>query len=304
LGAGRRRQRFCFRRLGQDSYAFADYGAQNADSVLNFDSNWDSIQLDAGGFANIGATGRFAGGDVPLYAAAGANRRHDTDDRIVYNTSTGQLFYDPDGDGTGAAQLIATFQGAPGMAAGDINVFGSTATPSPTPSPTPTPTPRQLRTPTPTPTPTGSQNISGTSGNDTLIGRRGHDTIFGNSGNDWIEGRGGNDWYQAARARTATCSASSARRTPNSVANFDTNWDSLRFDSAAFTAAGAAGRFAAGDGALLCSGGRRRRPRCRRPLRLQHLTGQLYYDADGSGAGDPQLVPRSRRSAVAANDSG
>src|SRR6266446_1812719 len=49
---------------GQDSIVFREYGAANADTVLNFASDWDKIQLDGAAFANIGATGRFAAGDV------------------------------------------------------------------------------------------------------------------------------------------------------------------------------------------------------------------------------------------------
>src|SRR2546421_9757774 len=79
---------------GQDSIVFREFGAANADMVDSFASDWDKIQLDAGAFANIGATGRFAGGDVRFYSAAGATGGNDADDRIVYNTSTGQLFYD------------------------------------------------------------------------------------------------------------------------------------------------------------------------------------------------------------------
>src|SRR5438067_3557699 len=137
---------------GQDSYVFREFGAANADTVDSYGADWDRIQLDAGAFSNIGAAGRFSDGDVRFYAAAGATSGHDADDRIVYNTSTGQLYYDADGVGGADAQLIATFQGNPGVAAGDINVFG---TPSPTPTPTPTPTPGV---------------INGTDGNDSLVG--------------------------------------------------------------------------------------------------------------------------------------
>src|SRR3954466_12068285 len=140
---------------GQDIILFREFGAANADSV-SYDANWDRIQLDAAAFANIGASGRFAAGDLRFYAAPGATAGHDADDRIVYNTSTGQLFYDADGSGPGASQLIATFQGAPSIAASDVNVFG---TPSPTPTPTPSPTP-------------GS--INGTEGDDSLVGTSGN----------------------------------------------------------------------------------------------------------------------------------
>ena len=124
---------------GQDSIVFREFGAMNADAVFNFAGGWDDIQLDAAGFASIGAAGQFTAGDVRFYAAPGATSGHDADDRIIYDTSAGKRYYDVDGSGPGAAQLIASFDGAPSIAATDINVFG---TPSPTPTPTPTPTTR------------------------------------------------------------------------------------------------------------------------------------------------------------------
>src|SRR5438094_8015505 len=129
---------------GQDQYVWHEYGAANADTVLNFDTGWDSIQLDAAAFTQIGAAGRFATNDVRCYAAAGANAGHDADDRIVYNTSTGQLWYDADGNGPGAAQLIATLPVGATVVATDINVFGTAA-------------------------PSGNV-INGTSGDDSIVG--------------------------------------------------------------------------------------------------------------------------------------
>src|SRR5258706_4340602 len=76
---------------GQDSIVFREFGAANADAVDSFASNWDNIQLDAGAFANIGATGRFSGGDVRFYAAAGATGGHDEDDSIVLNQRSAPL---------------------------------------------------------------------------------------------------------------------------------------------------------------------------------------------------------------------
>src|SRR6267154_3056516 len=140
---------------GTDSFVFREAGAANADVVTDFASNWDDIRLDAAGFAAIGAVGRFAAGDVRFFAAAGATGGHDADYRIVSNSPTGQLFYDPDGNGAAPAQLIATLNSAP--IASDIWVFG-TATPPPPPS--------------------GSV-INGTPGNDSLVGGPGNDTING-----------------------------------------------------------------------------------------------------------------------------
>ena len=42
---------------------------------------------------------------------------------MTYNTGSGQLYYDADGSGAGAAQLVATLQGAPGVAPTDIWVI-------------------------------------------------------------------------------------------------------------------------------------------------------------------------------------
>src|SRR5882762_4651797 len=62
---------------GQDSYAFREFGAANADTVANFATGWDNIQLDIAAFGNIGATGRFAAGDARFYSAPGATSGHD-----------------------------------------------------------------------------------------------------------------------------------------------------------------------------------------------------------------------------------
>jgi len=67
--------------------------------------------------------GNFAAGDGRFWAAAGATAGHDANDRVVYNTSTGSLYYDADGSGSGAAQLVAMVSGAPAVAATDIVVI-------------------------------------------------------------------------------------------------------------------------------------------------------------------------------------
>jgi Ca2+-binding RTX toxin-like protein len=107
---------------GSDSFVFGEAGSANSDVVAGFVSA-DQILLDDAGFGAIGATGNFAAGDGRFWAAAGATAGHDANDRVVYNTSTGNLYYDADGSGAGAAQLIATLAGNPALAAGDITVI-------------------------------------------------------------------------------------------------------------------------------------------------------------------------------------
>ena len=47
---------------------------------------------------------------------------HDADDRIIYDPATGNLFFDADGNGAGAAVLFATLQGAPAILSTDFIV--------------------------------------------------------------------------------------------------------------------------------------------------------------------------------------
>src|ERR671936_1950232 len=49
---------------GPDDIVFHEFGAANADTVDGYASDWDRIQVDIAAFGNIGANGRFAGGDV------------------------------------------------------------------------------------------------------------------------------------------------------------------------------------------------------------------------------------------------
>jgi Ca2+-binding RTX toxin-like protein len=90
---------------------------------MDFVSGTDKLALDDAFFTAIGAGGNFAAGDARFWAAAGATSGHDANDRVVYNSSTGNLYYDADGNGAGAAQLIATIQGHPAVGATDIAVI-------------------------------------------------------------------------------------------------------------------------------------------------------------------------------------
>jgi serralysin len=109
---------------GSDSFVFAAApGTGNADVLMDFASGTDKAAFDNSVFTALGADGNFVAGDGRFFAGAGATSGHDANDRIVYNSTTGQLFYDADGSGAGASQLVATFQGAPAIAATDITVI-------------------------------------------------------------------------------------------------------------------------------------------------------------------------------------
>ena len=163
---------------GQDTFLFASApGAGNADFVL-FGSGIDKLAFDGAVFTAIGPSGNFTAGDARFFAAAGATSGHDADDRIVFNTSTGELFYDADGNGAGAAQLVATLQQVQAgfvLAATDIVVDNGAA-----PSPTTTGT-------------AGNDSLTGTAGDDLLQGLAGNDTLNGLAGNDTLDAGTGGD---------------------------------------------------------------------------------------------------------------
>ena len=105
---------------GADTFEFnATLNASsNLDRIMDFVTGVDEIQLDRTVFPTIGL------GDLALgafYKGAGVTGAHDAGDRIVYNTTTGNLYYDADGSGAGSsAILFATLAGSPGLAYTDF----------------------------------------------------------------------------------------------------------------------------------------------------------------------------------------
>jgi serralysin len=84
----------------------------------------DRIALDRQVMKELGPKGDFSADDERFYAAAGATGGAEADDRVIYDTEAGRLYYDADGSGAGEAQLIATVSTFAGdLAAGDITVI-------------------------------------------------------------------------------------------------------------------------------------------------------------------------------------
>lgn len=109
---------------GSDSFYFEEtVGSGDADLVTDFASGVDRLRLNDSAFTQIGALGRFSANDARFAAGAGLTAGADADDRIVFDTATGNLYYDADGDGTGASLLFATLQNAPSLVAADIVVI-------------------------------------------------------------------------------------------------------------------------------------------------------------------------------------
>ena len=87
----------------QDNFVFdTALGASNIDRITDFSVVDDTMRLDNAVFTKFGPTGTMSSSAFYVGAAA-----HDSTDRIIYNSNTGALSYDPDGTGSAAAVQFA-----------------------------------------------------------------------------------------------------------------------------------------------------------------------------------------------------
>lgn len=87
----------------------------NSDTITDFVSNQDSIQLSKTIFATIGLAGTLSGDFFYKGTAA-----HDDNDHIIYDSTTGIIYYDSDGTGTIAQVQIITLTGTPSIISTDF----------------------------------------------------------------------------------------------------------------------------------------------------------------------------------------
>ena len=96
---------------GADMFVFSTaLGAGNVDSVADFVLDSDHLQLAASVFGGLGPTNQALGASL-FASGAGTVAAADAATRIVFDTSTGNLYYDMDGAGGAAAQWFATLHG-------------------------------------------------------------------------------------------------------------------------------------------------------------------------------------------------
>lgn len=107
--------------LGAGSDTLIFNSLVGADTIADYVVADDSIQLSLGTFAALGPVGALNA--TEFASGAGFTAGQDASDRIVYNTTTGDLYYDSDGNGAGASVLIGTFTGAPALVVGEFTII-------------------------------------------------------------------------------------------------------------------------------------------------------------------------------------
>jgi Ca2+-binding RTX toxin-like protein len=99
--------------LGNDIFFFDTFPdpVANRDVITDYNAAADTIYLEDGVFIGISAGGHLL--NPTLFKNLTTGGLVDADDRILYNDTTGALFYDGDGSGVGVAIQFATLNGAP-----------------------------------------------------------------------------------------------------------------------------------------------------------------------------------------------
>jgi Ca2+-binding RTX toxin-like protein len=107
---------------GNDNFVFNTTldAVTNVDTITDFNVAADTVQVDNAIFTALTATGTLAVSAFKDIAAA----PKDADDRIIYNSGTGNLYYDADGSGAAFGNVkFAALTGAPAVTAADFVVI-------------------------------------------------------------------------------------------------------------------------------------------------------------------------------------
>ena len=105
---------------GVDTFLFDDtFTKSNVDHIADFVRRFDEIELDRSIFKGlkVGALSKKA-----FFAKKNAEKAKDKQDRVIYDTQSGEVRFDKDGKGKTKAVLVAVLDGSPDLAHSDILV--------------------------------------------------------------------------------------------------------------------------------------------------------------------------------------
>lgn len=106
---------------GEDAFRFStELGADNIDRIKDFNTDDDLILLDSGIFTELGGEGPLG---LTAFHKSAAGFSQDAQDRIIYDTDSGALFYDADGSGEGEAIQFAQLKSGLDLSADDFVII-------------------------------------------------------------------------------------------------------------------------------------------------------------------------------------
>jgi Ca2+-binding RTX toxin-like protein len=106
---------------GSDTFAFStSLVAGNVDTITDFSVAADKIRLSHTVFSSIVGTGTLS---AAQFAANTSGTAQDANDRIIYETDTGKLFYDSNGSAAGGAVQFAKLSSGLALTANDFSII-------------------------------------------------------------------------------------------------------------------------------------------------------------------------------------
>ncbi|MGX7894896.1 calcium-binding protein [Tsuneonella sp. HG222] len=107
---------------GADTFAFSYapgatsvWGSPNVDTIVDFKTGEDKLAISSAAFGGVLTPGALPSDRFLVGSAAG-----DSNDRFVYDQASGKLYFDADGNGSGAPVLMAMFLNHDPVAASDF----------------------------------------------------------------------------------------------------------------------------------------------------------------------------------------
>jgi parallel beta-helix repeat protein len=245
-------------------------GQTNVSHITDFTPMVDEIFLSHAAFPTL-PTGELQENAFHIGAAANSSTDH-----ILYDSGSGNLFYDSDGSGNAPQTLFANVSPNLHLTYNDFYVAahsGSTPAPAAIPDPASSPSASPIAT---------GHTIHGTHGDDILSGTSGNDTIKGGAGTDYIHGNGGKDVLIGGSGLDLFYfdKPADGHNNISHITDFTPMKDEIFLSKSAFSAL-PAGDLHAHAGAFHV-GAAAQTPADR--IIYQSHTGHLLYDSDGSGS--------------------
>ena len=108
---------------GSDKFVFnmAPNARTDVDTIKDFAHGEDQLMFVRSKFTNIGPVGDLAEG--AFYSGEGVTKAHDADDRFIFDTHSGNLYFDRDGSGSGAAVLIGVLTPGTSLSVSDFKII-------------------------------------------------------------------------------------------------------------------------------------------------------------------------------------